>query len=108
MSFGPKVVDWACSLRKTKKWFGGKNSCFECTPTPVSAMGDVRQQNCVKPPQTWVLDVKWWIGHARCKNKEMVSFAKTHYLYASRYQFPEQVTCDNEIERNHAKHEFWT
>jgi hypothetical protein len=21
MSFGPEVVDWACSLRKTKKWF---------------------------------------------------------------------------------------
>jgi hypothetical protein len=21
MSFGPKVVDWACSLRKRKKWF---------------------------------------------------------------------------------------
>ena len=21
MSFGPKVVDWACSLRKKKKWF---------------------------------------------------------------------------------------
>jgi hypothetical protein len=21
ISFGPKVVDWACSLRKTKKWF---------------------------------------------------------------------------------------
>jgi hypothetical protein len=21
MSFVPKVVDWACSLRKTKKWF---------------------------------------------------------------------------------------
>ena len=21
MSFGPKVVDWACSLRKNKKWF---------------------------------------------------------------------------------------
>jgi hypothetical protein len=21
MSFGPKVVDWECSLRKTKKWF---------------------------------------------------------------------------------------
>jgi hypothetical protein len=21
MSFGPKVVDWACSLQKTKKWF---------------------------------------------------------------------------------------
>jgi hypothetical protein len=25
MSFGPKVVEWACSLRKKqKKWFGGK------------------------------------------------------------------------------------
>jgi hypothetical protein len=21
MSFGPKVVDWACSLQKTTKWF---------------------------------------------------------------------------------------
>jgi hypothetical protein len=21
MSFGPKVVDWICSLQKTKKWF---------------------------------------------------------------------------------------
>jgi hypothetical protein len=21
LSFGPKVVGWACSLRKTKKWF---------------------------------------------------------------------------------------
>jgi hypothetical protein len=21
MSFGPKVVDWECSFRKTKKWF---------------------------------------------------------------------------------------
>jgi hypothetical protein len=21
MSFGPKVVEWACSLRKTNKWF---------------------------------------------------------------------------------------
>jgi hypothetical protein len=24
MSFGPKVVDWACSLQKTKKWFRWK------------------------------------------------------------------------------------
>jgi hypothetical protein len=25
MSFEPKVVDWACSLQKTKKWFRWKN-----------------------------------------------------------------------------------
>ncbi|WP_284120788.1 hypothetical protein, partial [Klebsiella pneumoniae] len=23
MSFGPKVVDWACSLQKVQKWFQG-------------------------------------------------------------------------------------
>ena len=26
MSFGPKVLDWACSLRKTKKWFRWKKT----------------------------------------------------------------------------------
>jgi hypothetical protein len=57
MSLGPKVVDWACSLRKMKK---------------------------------------------------MVPVAKTHALYAPRYPFSEGVTCDNEIARNHPKHEFWT
>jgi hypothetical protein len=36
MSFGPKVVDWACSLRKTMKCSGGKNSCFVCTRHPFS------------------------------------------------------------------------
>jgi hypothetical protein len=56
MSFGPKVVDWACSLQKRRNGSGGKNSCF----------------------------------------------------YAPRYPFSEWVTCDNEIARNHLKHEFWT
>jgi hypothetical protein len=27
-------------------------------PIPVFEMGDVRQRNCAKPPQTWVLDLK--------------------------------------------------
>jgi hypothetical protein len=39
MSFGPKVVDWACSLRKTKKWFPWLNSCFVCTRYPFSEWG---------------------------------------------------------------------
>jgi hypothetical protein len=56
MSFGPKVVDWACSLRKKRNGSDGKNSCFVCT----------------------------------------------------RHPFSEWVTCDNEIVRNHPKHEFWT
>jgi hypothetical protein len=52
MSFGPKVVVWACSLRKPKKWFRWQKLVFVCTPTPVFGMGDVRQRNCAKPPQT--------------------------------------------------------
>jgi hypothetical protein len=36
MSFGPKVVDWACSLRKRRNGSGGKNSCFVCTQHPFS------------------------------------------------------------------------
>ena len=55
MSFGHKVVDWACSLQK---------------------------------------------------NDEMVPVAKTRALYAPRHPFSEWVTCDNEIARNHPKHEF--
>jgi hypothetical protein len=43
MCFGPKVVDWACSLRKTKKWFRWQKFVIVCTSTPVFGMGDVRQ-----------------------------------------------------------------
>src|SRR5688572_33300232 len=56
-SFGPKVVDWACSLQKTKKWFRWQKLVL-----------------CMHPDNP----------------------------------FSECVTCDNEIARNHPKHEFWT
>jgi hypothetical protein len=36
MSFGPKVVDWACSLRKTKKWFRWQKLVLLCTRHPFS------------------------------------------------------------------------
>jgi hypothetical protein len=52
MSFGPKVVDWACSLRKKKKWFWWQKLVLLCTPTPVFGMVDVQQRNCAKPPKT--------------------------------------------------------
>jgi hypothetical protein len=58
MSFGPKVVDWACSLRKTKKWFWWQKLMFLCTRYPFFWMGDVRQWNWAKPPQTRVWDLK--------------------------------------------------
>jgi hypothetical protein len=37
---------------------GDKNSCFYAPPTPVIGMVDMRQRNCAKPPQTWVLVLK--------------------------------------------------
>jgi hypothetical protein len=58
MSFGPKVVDWACLLRKTKNWFRWQKLMLCMHPTPVFVMGDVQQRNCAKPPQTLVLDLK--------------------------------------------------
>jgi hypothetical protein len=48
------------------------------------------------------------VGMFIAKNEEMVSVAKTRALYAPRQPFSEWVTCDNEIVRNHPKHEFWT
>jgi hypothetical protein len=42
------------------------------------------------------------------KNEEMVLVAKTRAFYATRHPFSEWVTCDNEIARNHPKHELWT
>jgi hypothetical protein len=42
------------------------------------------------------------------KNEEMVQVAKTRASNAPRNLFSEWVTCDNEIARNHPKHEFWT
>jgi hypothetical protein len=42
------------------------------------------------------------------KNEELVPVRKTRALYAPRHQFSELVTYDNEIARNHPKHEFWT
>jgi hypothetical protein len=57
MSFGPKLVDRACSMRKTKKWYRWQKLVLVCTLTPVFGMGDVRQRNCAKPPETCVLDL---------------------------------------------------
>jgi hypothetical protein len=53
-------------------------------------------------------DLSNGLGMFVAKNEEMVPVAKTRALYAPRHPFSEWVTCDNEIVRNHPKHEFWT
>ena len=59
MSFGPKVVDWACSLRHNKKWFWRHKLVHLMHPILIFTMGQERQRNDVKPPETWVLEVKY-------------------------------------------------
>jgi hypothetical protein len=85
MSFGPQVVDWACSLQKMKNSSGGKNPCFECTMIPVFRMGDVRQQKCSKPPKHEFWTSSSDLGMSVVKNEEMVPVAKTHALNADTY-----------------------
>src|SRR6185312_15993089 len=52
--FGPKEVDWACSLQKTRRNFGSIKRCIVCTPKPVLTTGTSRQRNRVKPPRNLV------------------------------------------------------
>ena len=57
LSFGPKVVDCACLLRKKEEMVPVAQSLV-CASIPVFAMGHVRQRNGMKPHQTLVLDLK--------------------------------------------------
>ena len=59
MTFGPKVVDWACSLRQNKKWFWRHKLVYLMHPILIFTMGQVRPRNCVKPPKTRVLEIKY-------------------------------------------------
>jgi len=69
MSFGPKVVDWACSLRKKRNGSSGINWCLVWRPIPIFVLGHARLRNDTKPPQTWALDQKQWIGYFRCEKR---------------------------------------
>ena len=81
--FGPKEVDWACSLRKTRRNFGSTKWCILCTPKPVLTMGTSRQRNRGKPPKNLVLGLKKWIGQDRSeKNKTQLRKHKVlHFMH---------------------------
>ena len=65
MSFRPKVVDWECSLRPNKKWFRRHKLVHLMRPILIFTMGQVRQLNGVKPPETRVLEVKYVVRNQR-------------------------------------------
>jgi len=57
--FLTEIVDWACSLWQNKKWFRKHKLVHLMHPILIFIMGLVWQWNGVKPPETWVLDVKY-------------------------------------------------
>ena len=67
LSFGPKEVDWASSLRKTRCNFGSTKWCILCTPKPDLTTCTSRQRNRAKPPRNLVLGQKKWIGQVHCE-----------------------------------------
>ena len=78
LSFGPKQVDWASSLRKTRRNFGNTKWCILCTQKPDLTTGTSRQRNRTKPPRNLVLGLKKWIGHVRCE-KTRRNFGSTKW-----------------------------
>ena len=78
ISFGPKEVDWASSLRKNKTQLQ-KHKVVHCMhPKTRSHNSTSRQQNHVKPPRNLVLGLKQWIWQVRCE-KTSRNFGSTKW-----------------------------
>jgi flagellar biosynthesis protein FliQ len=108
MSFGPKVVDWACSLRKTKKWFWWQKLVLSMHPdyrfrNGWRAATNLRETTTNMSFGPKVVD---WVCSLQ-KTKKCFRWQKLMFL-CTWYLFSEWVTCSNEIARTHPKHEFWT
>ena len=66
LSFGPKEVDWASSLRKNKTQIRKHKVVLFCTPKHDLTTCTSRQRNHAKPLRNLVLGLNKWIGHVRC------------------------------------------
>ena len=80
MSFRPKVVEWACLLKKTRNGSRGTNSYIKCASIPVFATCQVRLQNGMEPPKTWVLDWNSGLGMFDATNKNWFRSHKLVHL----------------------------
>ena len=98
--FGPKEVDWACSLRKTRRNFGSTKWCIVSTPKPDLTTGTSLQRNRAKPPRNLVSGLKKWIGHVRCE-KTRRNFGSTKWCILCNPK-PDITTCTSR-QRNRAK-----
>jgi pSer/pThr/pTyr-binding forkhead associated (FHA) protein len=85
-----------------------KNSCFVCTRHPFSEWVTCDNEIVRNHPKHEFWTQSSGLGMFVAKNEEMVPLAKNSCFVCTRHPFSEWVTCDNEIARNHPKHEFWT
>jgi len=108
LRFGPKLVDWACSLRK-KKWFRWHKlmPCMHLDTRFRNGLCAAMKWRETTPNMSFGPKVVDWACSLR-KKEEMVPVAQTLALYAPRNLFSQWVTCGNEMARNHPKLEFWT
>src|SRR6185503_7448063 len=65
LSFGPKEVDWACSLRKNKTQLRKHKVVHFMHPKADLTTCTSRQRNRAKPPRNLVSVLKKWIGDVR-------------------------------------------
>jgi hypothetical protein len=82
MSFGRKVVDWAGSLWKTKKWFRWPKLVLCMHPYTRFLNGWHVATKLREPSQTWVWTSSCGLDMFVAKNEEIVLVAKTRALYA--------------------------
>ena len=82
LSFGPKEVDWASSLRKNKTQIRKHKVVLLCTPKPDLTTCTSRQRNRMKPSRNLVLGLKKWIGQVRCEKKTQLRKHKVaHFMH---------------------------
>ena len=100
LSFGPKEVDLACSLQKTRRNFGSIKWCIVCAPKPDLTTGTSRLRNRAKPPTNLVLGLKKRIGQVRSE-KTRRNFGSTKCCILCTPK-PDLTTCTSR-QRNRAK-----
>jgi hypothetical protein len=76
ISFGPKVVDWACSVWKSKKWFRWQKLMLCMHPIPISKWVTCGNEVARNHPKHEFWTYSSGMGMFVEKNKEMVRLQK--------------------------------
>jgi hypothetical protein len=89
MSFGPKVLDWAWLLRKTKNWFQWQKLVLRMHVDTRFGNGwrTTTKLRETTPNMSFGPKLMDWACSLRKTKKEMVSVAKNHALHAPDTRF---------------------